>query len=58
MAANCRMSRFGEDCLEMVVRTNPGTNVLETDAVTQSNLTSVEATHVGIGYIELDGAVW
>lgn len=57
-AANCEMSRFGADCLEVVVRTDPGTDVLSTNKVMQSNLLSVEATHVGIGYIELDGAVW
>ena len=58
MAANCRMSRFGEECLEVVVRTDPGTDVLETEEVMQSDLLSAEATHVGIGYIEQDGAVW
>ena len=57
-AANCEMSRFEAECLEVVVRTDPGTDVLGTEKVMQSDLLSMEATHIGIGYIELDGAVW
>lgn len=57
-AANCEMSRFEAECLEVVVRTDPNMNVLDTTEVEQSDLLSIAATHVGIGYIELDGAVW
>lgn len=57
-AGNCDLSRFEAECLEVVVVTDVGIPVLETAEVMQSDLLTVAATHVGIGYIERDGKVW